>query len=99
MGDMVSFPRPDAEEVPAYYAPPPANKLEKAPGLVVVQEWWGLNPQIKKTADRFASAGFRTMVPDLYRGKVARDGAEGEHLMGELDWKSAQQDILGAVLH
>jgi carboxymethylenebutenolidase len=99
MGDTISFHRPDGEEVPAYYAPPPANKLEKAPGLVVIQEWWGLNDQIKKTADRFANAGFRAVVPDLYRGKLARDAGEANHLMGELDWKAAEQDILGAVLH
>ncbi len=99
MGDMIFFPRPEGEEVPAYYAAPAKNKLERAPGLVVVQEWWGLNDQIKKTADRFANAGFRTLVPDLYRGKLAHDSSEANHLMSELDWKSAQQDIQAAVTH
>src|SRR5687767_10580400 len=99
MSEMVSFNRPDGEEVPAYYAPPPKNKVEKAPGLVVIQEWWGLNEQIKKTADRFVNAGFRTIVPDLYRGRLARDGGEAQHLMSELDWKAAVQDVHGAVFH
>jgi carboxymethylenebutenolidase len=99
MGDMITFNRPDGEEVPAYFAKPPANKMEKAPGLVVVQEWWGLNEQIKKTADRFANAGFRALVPDLYRGKLASSGDEANHLMQEMDWASANQDIEAAVLY
>lgn len=99
MGDIINIQRPDGTEVPAYFARPPASKLEKAPGLVVVQEWWGLNEQIKKTAERFASAGFRALVPDLYRGEVAKDADEANHMMSSLDWEGARQDIHGAVLH
>ncbi len=98
MGDMISFERPDGQQVPAYFAMP-KNKVETAPGLVVVQEWWGINNQIRKTADCFAGAGFRTLVPDLFRGKVARDASEAKHLMNDLDWSGAREDIHGAVLH
>ena len=40
------------------------------PGVVVIQEWWGLQDQIKGVADKLASQGYRALVPDLYRGKV-----------------------------
>jgi carboxymethylenebutenolidase len=99
MGDMIKFDRPDGDSVPAYFAAPPKNKIEKAPGLIVLQEWWGLNAQIKRTADRFANAGFRTVVPDLYRGKVTQDAGEANHLMTELDFESARTDVAAAVEH
>src|ERR687884_585500 len=69
-----------------------------APGLVVVQEWWGLNKQIKGVADRFAQRGFRVLVPDLYRGKIGVDAEEAHHLMDGLNFAdAASQDIRGAV--
>ena len=97
MGETTTFHRPDGEQVPGYLASPPQSKLEKSPGLVVIQEWWGINAQIQKTADRFANAGFRVVVPDLYRGKVTKDRDEANHMMNELDWYSASQDIAAAV--
>lgn len=98
MGEMIEFKRPDGETVPAYLAKPAAG--DDAPGLVVIQEWWGLNDQIKKTGDRFAEAGFRTIVPDLYRGRLTTDADEANHLMGGLDWGAAcGQDIRGALQH
>ena len=56
MGTMIEFDCPDGSRCPGYLAEPEASD---APGLVVIQEWWGLNDQMKKTADRFAAAGFR----------------------------------------
>lgn len=80
----VKFPRKDAEDVPGYLTP--LNEGSKK-GLVVIQEWWGLNEQIRAMADRFAQeGGFRALVPDLYRGKVAKDAEEAGHLMSGLDW-------------
>jgi carboxymethylenebutenolidase len=71
---------------------------EIAPGFVVIQEWWGLNPQIKKTADRLAEAGYRALVPDLYRGKLATAAEEANHLMSGLNFPdAASEDIRGAV--
>jgi carboxymethylenebutenolidase len=96
MGKTVSFKRPDGKSVNGYLAEP-AN-AQKAPGVVVIQEWWGLNDQIKGVAERFAKAGYRALVPDLYRGKVALEANEAEHLMNNLNFgDAAGQDIRGSV--
>jgi carboxymethylenebutenolidase len=47
------------------------------PGLIVIQEWWGLDDQTKSIADRFASAGYLAFAPDLYHGELAKLG-DGE---------------------
>ena len=95
MGSTVSFQRPDGGNCDGYLAEPASAG---APGLVVLQEWWGLNEQIKGMADRFANEGFRVLVPDLYHGKVTLEDAEANHLMSELDFAAAaNQDIRGAV--
>jgi carboxymethylenebutenolidase len=69
----------------------------KAPGLVLVQEWWGVNDHIRSLAGRFAAAGFITLAPDLYQGKTTRDSGEASRLMTELDGKRAMDEIAGAV--
>jgi len=94
MGDMISFARPDGGHTNGYLASAGAGK----PGLVVIQEWWGLNAHIKSVVDRFAEAGFNTLAPDLYKGKVAGDADEASHMMNGLDFPdAAHQDIRGAV--
>jgi carboxymethylenebutenolidase len=96
MGKMVSFKRPDGKSVEGYLAEPAQGA--KAPGVVVIQEWWGLGDQIKGVADRLAKAGYRALVPDLYRGKKTLDAKEAEHLMSGLDFgDAAGQDVRGAV--
>jgi carboxymethylenebutenolidase len=65
----------------------------------VIQEWWGLNEQIQRTADRLAAEGFLALAPDLYHGKLAKDRDEASHLMNTLDWKRAMDDLAGAVEH
>jgi carboxymethylenebutenolidase len=96
MGKSVTFKRPDGQVCAGYYAATGAGA--KAPGVVVIQEWWGLNEQIKGVANRLAEAGYRALVPDLYRGKVTLEAAEAEHFMGDLDFRdAATQDIRGAV--
>jgi len=62
-----------------------------------VQEWWGLNKNMEELADELAHKGFRTLVPDLYRGKVAKNREEAGHLVSGLDWPAATSDIRGAV--
>jgi len=62
-------------------------------GLIVLQEWWGVNQQIQNRALFFASHGFHVVIPDLYRGKVAKNHEEAGHYMGNLDWPGAVQDI------
>ena len=76
MGKTISFKRPDGQSVAGYLAEP-ANGAA-APGVVVIQEWWGLNDQIKGVADMLAAAGYRALVPDLYRGKVALEANEAD---------------------
>ena len=96
MGSTISFNRPDGQTANAYLAKP-ANP-ENAPAIVVIQEWWGLNAQIKTVADRLAEAGYQVLVPDLYRGKLALEENEANHLMNELNFgDAASQDIRGAV--
>ena len=93
---MIEFKRPDGQTVKGYLAEP-VDKAT-APGVVVIQEWWGLDDEVKAVADRLAKAGYRALVPDLYRGKLAIEANEAEHLMGNLNFgDAAGQDIRGAV--
>jgi len=95
MGRMITFSRPDGGECAAYRAD---AGTPGAPGVVVVQEWWGLNDQIRGVADRLAAAGYDAVVPDLYRGKATLDAAEAAHLMEGLDFVgAARQDLRGAA--
>ena len=99
MGSTIQFKRPDGKDVDGYLAEP-AGDGNNAPGIVVIQEWWGLNDQIRGVADRLAAAGYRALVPDLYRGKLGLKAEEAKHLMDGLDFAdAASQDIAGAVAH
>jgi len=94
MGKTVEFKRPDGKSVNGYLTG------DKGPGMVVIQEWWGMNDQIRGVADRLAKAGYRALVPDLYRGKSTLEAKEAEHLMHGLNFgDAAGQDIRGAVQH
>ncbi|MFN2645924.1 MAG: dienelactone hydrolase family protein [Burkholderiales bacterium] len=96
MAKTIEYPRPDGKTVNGYLAEPATGN--KAPGMVVIQEWWGLNDQIRGVADKLAKAGYRALVPDLYRGKMALEANEAKHLMEGLNFgDAAGQDIRGAV--
>lgn len=96
MGMTVGYQRPDGGSVNGYLAE--GAHGAPAPGIVVIQEWWGLNDQIRGVADKLAAASYRVLVPDLYRGKVALEANEAEHLMQGLDFAvAAGQDVRGAV--
>lgn len=96
MGNMIEFTRPDGSSCPGYFSSAGAGR----PGVIVIQEWWGLNPQICGIADRFAVAGFNALAPDLYKGRVTQDPDEANHLMSGLDFPGAtHQDIRGAVAY
>ena len=69
----------------------------KAPGVVVLQEWWGINEQIQAVAQRWADAGFLAIVPDLYHGQLAKTSEEAGRLMKALDFGKAVQEIAAAV--
>lgn len=100
MSEMISFNRPDGRSVAGYLALPQQHDVASAPAIVLIQEWWGLNAQIRGVADRLARAGYAALVPDLYRGKATVDAEEASHLMQDLNFlEAAQQDVRGAVLH
>jgi len=97
-GSTVTFKRPDGQQLQGYLATP--EKLEGAPAVVVIQEWWGLNDQIRGVADRLAKAGYLALVPDLYRGKATVEEEEAHHLMDGLNFgDAASQDIVGAIAY
>ncbi|NCT85655.1 MAG: dienelactone hydrolase family protein [Comamonadaceae bacterium] len=94
MAQHIHFQRPDGANLSGYLAE--ANRPLGA--VVVIQEWWGLNDQIRGVAQRFASAGFTALVPDLYRGKATVEAEEAHHLMTGLNFgDAASQDVRGAV--
>lgn len=96
MGSMIEFARPDGGRTRGYLASAGTGN----PGVVVIQEWWGLNDQICGVVDRLARAGFNALAPDLFEGTVTAKRDEASHLMDGLDFSDAtHQDIRGAVLH
>jgi carboxymethylenebutenolidase len=94
-GTMVEFPTNGAKTA-AYLATPKAGK---GPGVVVIQEWWGLVDHIKKVCDRFANEGFSALAPDLYHGKTATEPDEAGKLFMALNVAQAEKDLKGAVTH
>lgn len=92
MGEMIQLTRPDGSVIEAYHSGEAGR-----PGVIVLQEWWGLNDQIKRTADRLAAEGFDVVAPDLYHGRVVGydHSDEASHAMDGLDFPGAvHQDIL-----
>src|SRR5580658_3197917 len=77
-----------------YLALPPSGR---GPGLVVIQEWWGLTSHIADVTDRFAAEGFVALAPDLYGGATTHDAGEATRLMQELPVGRAARDLRGAV--
>ena len=67
------------------------------PGVIVIQEWWGLVPHIKDVVDRFAAAGFTALAPDLYHGESASEPDGAGKLMMALNLEQAGRDLSGAV--
>jgi carboxymethylenebutenolidase len=97
MGGMVSFPA-NGGTTEGYLASPASGK---GPGVIVIQEWWGLNDQIKGVADMFAREGFNALAPDFYHGKGAKIGepdAAGK-LMMEMKLDQAAKDARGAAAY
>jgi len=67
-----------------------------APAVIVIQEWWGLNDNIKGITDRFAAEGMVALAPDLYHGQVTSEPSEAEKLMMALQMDQAARDMSGA---
>jgi carboxymethylenebutenolidase len=93
MGTDMTFRRPDGKEATGYLA---SAGRANAPGLVVIQEWWGLQDQIKGICDRLAAAGYDALAPDLYGGTVVpyhdRDAAAKE--MASLNFLDATDNTV-----
>ena len=97
MGALISYKRPDGGEAKGYLS---NAALGDAPGLVVIQEWWGLQEQIKAMCDRFALAGFDALAPDLFKGVVVpyHDSDAAAKEMSSLNFMdAADQTVRGAV--
>jgi carboxymethylenebutenolidase len=93
MGEMVEF-ASNGKRASGYLATP---EVGAGPGLVVVQEWWGLVDHIKDVCQRFAVEGFTALAPDLYHGEQAAEPDEAGKLMMAMDIERAARDMAGAV--
>src|SRR3954454_12165642 len=89
----VTFPS-NGNEAHGYLATPASGT---GPGVIVIQEWWGLDDHIADVADRFAREGFVALAPDLYGGKIAHDENEAMNYLTGLDVQQAAKDLSGAV--
>jgi carboxymethylenebutenolidase len=89
----VTFPSGDGT-AHGYLATPPSGS---GPGVVVIQEWWGLTSHIADVTNRLAAEGFVALAPDLYGGSTTHDSEEAGRLMGELPVQDAARDLAGAV--
>jgi carboxymethylenebutenolidase len=92
-GQMIEF-QSNGGTARGYLSTPESGK---GPGVVVIQEWWGLVPHIRDVADRFAREGFVALAPDLYHGDVARSPDEAGKLMMALNIEQTERDLRGAV--
>jgi carboxymethylenebutenolidase len=92
-GQRVEFPS-NGHTCQGYFAAPPVGT---GPGVVVIQEWWGLVPHIEDVVDRFASNGFVAIAPDLYHGKTTKSPDDATKMLMELDIERAHQEIAGAA--
>lgn len=92
MGEMIEFPS-NGSTGQGYLAEPSGS----GPGVVVIQEWWGLVPHITDVCDRFAAAGFVALAPDLYHGESTDEPDEAGKKMMALRLDEAAKEMSGAV--
>jgi carboxymethylenebutenolidase len=93
MNEMVEFPS-DGHTCTGYLAAP---RRGRGPGVVVIQEWWGLVPHIRSVCDRFADDGFVALAPDLFHGETTFEPDEAGKLLMAMDLDEAARDVLGAA--
>ena len=94
-GSMVTFPA-NGSTTSGYLATP---KSGAGPGVLVIQEWWGLVPHIKHVCDRFAGEGFVALAPDMYHGQTASEPDAAGKLFMALNIARAEKDLRGAVAY
>jgi carboxymethylenebutenolidase len=92
-GKMIDF-QSNGGTTQGYLATPAGGK---GPGLLVIQEWWGLVGHIKKVCDRFAAEGFSALAPDMYHGKTANEPDGAGKLLMALNIAQAEKDLRGAA--
>ena len=78
----------DNEDIPVY-----VGGEADAPSIIVIQEWWGVDQGTMQKTLRLAQHGYRVLVPDIYKGKKGMNAEEASHLMGELDFPKAIEEI------
>ena len=93
MGTMVDI-QANGRTAPGYLSNPEGKK---GPGLVVVQEWWGLVDHIKDVVDRFAREGFVTLAPDLYHGETTRSPDQAGKMLMALNIAETGKELRGAA--
>jgi carboxymethylenebutenolidase len=92
--EQITFPS-NGSTAPGYLAHDESS--EPRPGIVVIQEWWGLDAHIQDVTRRVAGAGYVALAPDLYHGAVATEPDEARKLAMEMEYGQALKDIAGAV--
>jgi carboxymethylenebutenolidase len=92
-GQMVEFPS-NGGRTSGYLAIPAQGA---GPGVIVIQEWWGLVPHIKDVCDRFAAEGYVALAPDLFHGQTAKSPDEAGKLMMAMRIDEAEKDLRGAI--
>ena len=94
-GTMVEF-RANGGTAAGYVSLPPSGQ---GPGVLVLQEWWGLVDHIKQVADRLAAAGFVALAPDLYRGETAATPDDAQRLLMALDMPQTASALRGGAAY
>lgn len=92
MGEIVEFPS-NGQSASGYLAVPRSGR---GPGVVVIQEYWGLVPHIEDVCERFAAEGLVALAPDLFHGKTTKEPDEADKLMMEMQLDVASREIVGA---
>jgi carboxymethylenebutenolidase len=92
-GSLVEF-AANGKKCQGYLSMPVSGK---GPGVIVIQEWWGLVGHIKSVADRFAAEGYVALAPDLYHGESTKSPDDAGKLMMALQIDQTEKDLRGAV--
>ncbi len=93
MGELIEF-SSNGGRTGGYLSIPESGS---GPGVVVIQEWWGLVDHVKDVCDRFAGEGFVALAPDLYHGKTTKSPDEAGKMMMALRIDDAEKDLRGAA--